>query len=120
MGFRWLHISYLRQTIKDGGQTPFCWSNVYIDARLEPLISSLPAPHFDKGLLRRRIDEIKQTIGATVMPPIVAQFLNAANGSRALEIGRRYCFSASELFQILINLFLTGRYVYTTTLSQTL
>lgn len=126
LGSRWLHISYLRRTSKDGLQIPFCWSDAYIDARFEPLISldrivnnNCPLSTLIEGLVGRRINQIKQIIGATAMPLTIAQFLHVANGSPALEIARRYNFSASELFQISLNLFPAGRYVYTTTLSQT-
>jgi DNA-binding GntR family transcriptional regulator len=107
-GTRWLRVSSLRID-GDRESPPVGWTDVYIDpayievaeaARSQPdmLISSLIEARYG-----RCIDEIQQGVQAVLVSAEMAERLQVAKGSAALEIVRRYLDSAGEMFEVSIS-----------------
>jgi DNA-binding GntR family transcriptional regulator len=105
IGSRWLRISSLRLNGQPGAP-PVGWTDVYVDpvftdlpklVRASPgvLISSLIEESYG-----RRIAEVHQDITAVPVPDHLSGPLQAAAGSPALRIVRRYLDPAAEVLEI--------------------
>ena len=122
-GTRWLRISSLRL---DGqpGTAPIGWTDVYVAAAYadlrdvvrespDTLISSLIESRYG-----RRIAEIRQDISAVLVPQQLAQELQAAPGSPALKVIRRYFDHANDLFEISVTIHPAERFTFSTRLTR--
>jgi GntR family transcriptional regulator len=107
VGTRWLRISSLRSE-GDPSRPPLGWTEVYVDAayaelgeivRASPgtLISTLIETRYG-----RRIAEIRQDVGAVLVPSALAKELEVPAGTAALRVTRRYLDQAGETFEISI------------------
>lgn len=118
-GSRWLHLGCVRYALDD--DRPFCWTDVYIDSRLQDIVPSQPnivGPIFP--LIEERvgsaISQIQQQIRAVVLTPATAERIDAVPGSPALEVVRRYVFG-SEVCEVSINTLPADRFTYAVDLS---
>lgn len=118
-GSRWLHLGCVRYALDD--QRPFCWTDVYIDARFQDIVpaqSSIVGALFP--LIEDRtgtpISQIQQQIRAVVLTQATAERIEAAAGSPALEVARRYVFG-SEVCEVSINTLPADRFSYSVDIS---
>ncbi len=122
-GSRWLRISSLRL---DGqpGTAPIGWTDVYVTAayselrnvvRASPdvLISSLIESRYG-----RHIAEIRQDVNAILLPEKIAEPLQAAPGSPALKVVRRYLDQAGDVFEVSVTIHPAERFTFSTRLTR--
>jgi len=104
-GSHWMRIDMLRLGADEDPSHPIGITRVYVAAayadipkllRKSPraLISTLIETHYG-----RRIAEVEQTVQAVAIPEALAATLDAAVGSPALKITRRYLDRANELVE---------------------
>lgn len=104
-GSHWMRIDMLRLGADEDPSHPIGITRVYVVAayadipkllRKSPraLISTLIETHYG-----RRIAEVEQTVQAVAIPEALAATLDAAVGSAALKITRRYLDRANELVE---------------------
>lgn len=121
-GSRWLRISSLRRVPGERSAPPICWTDVYIDASLQPKIA--PRLKQYRGIFGdlieivtgRRIVEIRQDIAACGLPDHMAGALAARPGDHALEIRRQYILSPRSLVEISLSYHPADRFQYSTRL----
>jgi len=115
-GSRWLEICSLR---RDAATLPIAWTTVYVDAarfavkkvakhvRATPgeLVSSLLETHCDV-----RITQVHQSVTGMLVPPALADVLQAAPGEAALRIVRRYLDGDGQLVTVSVSLHPASRY----------
>ena len=119
VGSRWLHLGCVRYALDD--ERPFCWTDVYIDSRFQDIA---PAKASFVGALFPRIEErtgtaisqIQQQIRAVILTQATAERIEAAPGSPALEIARRYVFG-TEICELSINTLPADRFNYSVDIS---
>jgi GntR family transcriptional regulator len=119
VGSRWLHLGCVRFALDD--ERPFCWTDVYIDARFQDIVpaqASIVGPLFP--LIEERIgtsiSQIQQQIRAVMLTHATAERIEAAPGSLALEITRRYVFG-TEVREVSINTLPADRFSYSVDIS---
>lgn len=123
-GTRWLHIASIRQG-NDRADAPICWTDSYVDAaysglrklvRRDPtaLISDLIEKQYG-----RRSAEVRQTITAVAIAPVLADELRVTPGSPALKIVRRYVDRVGEAFETTISVHPAERYTFSMVLKRT-
>jgi DNA-binding GntR family transcriptional regulator len=123
-GSRWLRVTHIRNDRNDPDQPPICWTDVYVAGRYARDVEGRVHAHegaiseLIEELAGRRVTEIEQTLRATGIPEIAAETLLAPVNGHALEITRRYFFSAKELAEISISLHPADRFAYTSKLSR--
>jgi GntR family transcriptional regulator len=116
-GTRWLRISSLR--MEPGRKArPTCWTDVYLDAAYaemgalvrespDTLISSLVEARYG-----RAISVIQQEIHGMCLPKGLAGELQAAPGTAALKIVRRYLDSSNQVFEISVSVHPADRFSF--------
>lgn len=120
-GTRWLRISSLRMNAEGA---PIGWTDVYIEpayaevAQLvrespQTLVSSLIETRYG-----RRIAQIRQEIEAVAMPERLAQELQAAAGTPALKIVRRYLDAARRSFEVTVTVHPADRFTFSMQLNR--
>lgn len=127
-GTPWLRISFLRMAATPAGK-PIGWTDVYVDARQgdlstlpervaaapEVLVATLLETHYG-----RRVAQVRQDVQATLVPPELAAPLQAAVGSAALRIVRRYLDDQGRLIDLSITLHPADRYIFSVQLDRAL
>jgi DNA-binding GntR family transcriptional regulator len=117
-GTRWLRISFVRLDGTASG-LPMGWTDVYVDAlskaskglgelvRAAPdqLIATLLENHYG-----HRIEKIRQDVQGASVPPELAEALQAAPGSEALKIVRRYLDPDGCLLDVSVTIHPADRY----------
>lgn len=100
--------------------TAFCWSEVYLDGRLAPIVRSIDT--FRTAVFSlveeqsgEHIVEIKQDIRPAMIDPERAGVLGSAAGDLALEITRRYLGTGGRLLQLSHTLLPADRFSYSMT-----
>lgn len=119
LGSRWLHLGCVRYALDD--DRPFCWTDVYIDARFQDVVpaqATIVGPLFP--LIEERtghaISQIQQQVRAVVLNKATAERIEANPGSLALEVARRYVFG-SEVCEVSINTLPADRFTYSVDIS---
>ena len=117
-GARWLRIRMLR-TERDGNRTPLCWTEAYV----EPIVGKKIAPLVPNGpgLLCQIIEkelgitvsDLKQTLGATTIPDVMANKLLSSPGTPGLQITRTYLDRAQKAFLITVNTYPGDKFRFT-------
>ena len=111
----WLHLGCLRYV--HGEDRPMCWTDIYIDGRLQDLVSStsvIATPIFPRieELTGEKLTKIHQQIRAVILSPSLLGRLGTEPPGTALEISRRYAFG-DRVLQVSINTFPADRFSYT-------
>jgi GntR family transcriptional regulator len=114
-GHEWLHLSCMRRT--DGDEPPRCWTDVYLDARLDPVLTLPRTMRTALFLLVEQqsgesLTEIRQEIRATIIDAAMAERLEAVAGSAALEITRKYFSTGRRLLMVAVNIMPSDRFFY--------
>jgi len=117
-GRKWLHFAGPRYHVPN--ETAFCWSEVYLDGRLAPIVRKIDVFRLAVFALVQEqsgehIVEIKQDIRPAVIDAERARCLGAAAGDLALEITRRYIASGGRLIQLSKTLLPADRFAYSMT-----
>ncbi len=119
LGSRWLHLGCVRYALDD--DRPFCWTDVYIDARFQDVIpaqSNIVGPLFTliEARTGQAISQIQQQVRAVVLNKATADRIEADTGSLALEVARRYVFG-TEVCEVSINTLPADRFTYSVDIS---
>lgn len=119
VGSRWVHLGCVRYALDE--ERPFCWTDVYIDARFQDIVptqASIVGPLFP--LIEERtgtsISQIQQQIRAVALTQATSERIEAVPGSLALEIARRYVFG-TEVCEVSINTLPADRFSYSVDIS---
>ncbi|WP_431300209.1 GntR family transcriptional regulator [Tabrizicola sp. BL-A-41-H6] len=119
VGSRWVHLGCVRYALDE--ERPFCWTDVYIDARFQDIVptqTSIVGPLFP--LIEERtgtsISQIQQQIRAVALTQATSERIEAVPGSLALEIARRYVFG-TEVCEVSINTLPADRFSYSVDIS---
>ncbi|WP_233235032.1 GntR family transcriptional regulator [Bordetella sp. LUAb4] len=114
-GTRWMRVSSLRLPAADATQ-PVGWTDVYFDsiyADVVPVIKAAPQTLVSEIIEERygcRIAKVRQTVDAVSVPGHLAEPLNVAAGSPALQIVRTYLDATSRPFEISVTVHPAGRF----------
>jgi GntR family transcriptional regulator len=105
-GEQWLAVTGFRRTEHDA--TPICWVEYFIHADFASVGRQLPrhaGPIFPliEDVFAVTITEVQQEISATVLGPSLADQLQVAEGSAALEIRRVYRIDSTRIAQVTFN-----------------
>lgn len=109
----------VRQSSDEGG--PLCWTEYYIHRDFAAVGRLLPrhtGPIFPliEDLFGQTISEVRQEIGATLMPAAPAEALCVERETAALEVRRSYVTSSGVVAQSTINLHPAARFRHTMTM----
>ena len=101
-------------------ETAYCWTEVYLDGRLAPIVRGMDVIRTAIFVLIEResgehIAEIKQEIRAARIEPERAPILGSAPGELALEITRRYLGTGARLLMLSRTLLPADRFSYAMT-----
>lgn len=113
-GSRWMRLSYLRRPVA-GDLRPIGWVDVYLDGKYADVFEGLAEnPGLVSEAVERRygviVSEVRQEISASALDPAQAKALDAAAGSAALRVLRRYYDQRAGLFEITVSVHPEGRY----------
>ncbi|XAH23689.1 GntR family transcriptional regulator [Xylophilus sp. GW821-FHT01B05] len=125
-GSRWLRVSFVRMDGSPSG-LPMGWTDVYVDAeqgdvsdlpaRIEAapdmLVSTLLEAHYG-----RRVAQVRQDVQGALVPPELAEALQAPAGAPALRIVRRYLDGAGQLIDLSITVHPADRYTFSVQLTR--
>ena len=117
-GRRWHHFEGPRYHVP--ADTAYCWSEVYLDARLAPIVRNIDVfrtavfalVEHESG---EHIMEIPQDVRPAVIGPERAPILGSHPGDLALEITRRYIGTGGRLLQMSKTLLPADRFSYSMT-----
>ncbi len=114
-GHRWLHLGCLRRV--DGDSRPLCWTDIFVDGRLAPILRDQTVFRSAVfGLIEREagesVVEIQQEIRAVTLADAHARRLGAAPAIPALEITRRYFSTGRRLIQVSVSVLPSDRFFY--------
>jgi DNA-binding GntR family transcriptional regulator len=118
---RWLRLGGLRRV--DGDDRPLAWVTVHIDGRLAPALRIPDVVRTALFLLLERhsgesLVEIQQEIRATVVEGLVAERLDVAAGTPALEITRRFFSTGRRLVLVSVNVLPADRFFYSVSIAR--
>jgi GntR family transcriptional regulator len=117
-GRKWLHFAGPRYHVPNA--TAFCWSEVYLDGRLAPIVRKIDVIRLAVFVLVQEqsgehIVEIKQDIRPAIIDAERARWMGARDGDLALEITRRYIASGGRLIELSKTLLPADRFAYSMT-----
>ncbi|HTM85847.1 MAG TPA: GntR family transcriptional regulator [Mycobacterium sp.] len=119
LGEQWLAVCGYRQV--DGAAAPVCRTEYYINrafASVGRLLQRHSGPIFPliEDLFGVSITEVHQEISAIVTPPDLADMLQVAPGSAALQMQRSYTTSDGEIAQVTVNTHPSDRFRHAMTM----
>lgn len=119
-GSAWLYLGCRRRDIATG--SVLAWTDVYVDHRYAGLLRDedhLRTPLFERieAAAGLRTSRIQQEIRATVLSAPMAQKLDVAPGSPALELLRSYYFEGGRLYEVALNTLPASRFHYSVELT---
>jgi DNA-binding GntR family transcriptional regulator len=106
---RWLHLQGFRLT-GEAPRPPICSTEVFVAAAyagVERLMRSQHAPiwRLIEDVYGERIVEVEQTLRVLEMPEAIAERLQVAAGSSAVEVRRAYTTASGGLAEVGVNLY---------------
>jgi DNA-binding GntR family transcriptional regulator len=118
-GGRWLAVRGYRQS--EQSPLPTCRAEVFVDgefAAVGRLLKRNRGPIFQliEDLFGQRVDEVRQQISASIIPPAMAQGLKVAPNSVALEVQRTYRLTSGKIALVAINIHPAERFRHTMTM----
>jgi GntR family transcriptional regulator len=118
-GEEWLTVNGIGY--RDDMELPVCWAEYYIHRDFAAVGRMLPrhtGPIFPliEDLFGQNIVEVKQDIGATVIPAELADSLKVEAKTAALEIVRWYKTSDGQLAQLTVSILPAARYSHSMTM----
>lgn len=122
-GSHWLHIASIRQGSKES-DPPVCWTDSYVNTAysdLSKLVREDPTPLISELIEKyygRRCAEVRQSISAIAMSPVLALALQVEPGSPALRIVRRYIDRVGATIETTISVHPADRYTFSTVLKR--
>jgi GntR family transcriptional regulator len=121
VGEEWLRLTGIRYAKEE--DTPICWTEVCINrefAAVGRLLQRHRGPIFPliEDLFTKKIVEVHQKIGATVISASLAAGLKAKEGSTALEIRRWYKMADDKVAQFTISTHPSPRFCFSQTMKR--
>lgn len=106
---------------KEGVKLPVCWAEYFINrefAAVGRLLHRHVGPIFPliEDLFGQRIAEVHQEIGATLIPPAMAEAFKVKPGSAGLEVRRSFTLSTGVIAQVTISTHPAARYRHSMTM----
>jgi len=116
IGVRWVMVRGYRQS--EQSPLPACWAEVFVEgefAAVGRLLKRNRGPIFQliEDLFGQRVDEVRQQISASTIPPAVAAGLEVAPNSVALEVLRTYRLASGKVALVAINIHPAERFSHT-------
>jgi GntR family transcriptional regulator len=105
----------------EGVKIPVCWAEYYINrdfAAVGRLLHRHSGPIFPliEDLFGQKMSEVHQEIGATLIPPALADGLKVKAGTAALEVRRTFKLSNDDIAQVTFSTHPASRFRHTMTM----